>query len=196
MDRSDVITAAITLLDRGGIETVTLRAIATHLDVRMNTVVWHTKSKARLYELMADAILAEISLDELPDEPLERFHQLAQRYRAVLTAHPDAARVVAGTYGPERNTFRFAEIVIDTLSQAGATPEQAATILWTTTYLILGLVQEQQGEPQDPRPTIPDAGQLDGFPALSRTATYVFGNDFDHRFTYGINCLLHPLKGR
>nr|WP_245690689.1 hypothetical protein [Sinosporangium album] len=37
------------------------RAVADRLAVRMNTVLWHVKTKTRLLELMADAISTAVT---------------------------------------------------------------------------------------------------------------------------------------
>ena len=66
--QADVVRTAIEILDERGAEAVSMRAIAQKLDVRMNTVLWHVKTKARLEELMADAIVGGVSLDGLPQD--------------------------------------------------------------------------------------------------------------------------------
>ncbi|MFJ9593976.1 TetR/AcrR family transcriptional regulator [Streptomyces virginiae] len=53
---------ALELLDERGAEGVSVRGVADRRGVRMNTVLRHTKSKARLLELMADAIVDEVPL--------------------------------------------------------------------------------------------------------------------------------------
>lgn len=70
-----VVRAALGLLDERGADAVSVRGTADRLGVRMNTVLWHAKTKSRLLELMADAIAAEVPLDGLPDDWAERVRE-------------------------------------------------------------------------------------------------------------------------
>ena len=88
-----VARAALDVLADKGADGLSVRATAERLGVRMNTVLWHAKTKTRLLELMADAIVAEISLDGLPDEWRARARELMRRYRSALLAHRDGDMV-------------------------------------------------------------------------------------------------------
>jgi AcrR family transcriptional regulator len=120
-----VVEAALALLDEEGWDAVTLRAVSRRLGVRLNTVSWHVKSKARLRELMADAIIAGVSLDSLPAGWRERATVLSGRYRAALLARRDGARLVAGTFTAEPATLRVAEALSRALLDGGL-PVRAA----------------------------------------------------------------------
>lgn len=61
----------------------------------MNTVLWRAKTKTRLSELMADAIVAGAPVDGLPEPWEPRVRELLHRYRRALLAHRDGARIVA-----------------------------------------------------------------------------------------------------
>lgn len=99
--------------------------------MRLNTVSWHVKTKARLLELMADAILADVSLADLPDEWRARLRELAHRYPAALLGVRDGARVVAGTYAAEENTLRLGEAFLACLLDGGLADREAVWTSWT-----------------------------------------------------------------
>lgn len=63
-----------------------LRAVAARMGVHLNTVSFQVKTKARLFELMADAILEELSLEDLPEDPRQRVKEITRRQRTVLLA--------------------------------------------------------------------------------------------------------------
>lgn len=115
-----VVRAGLELLDEKGADGLSIRGIADRLGVRMNTVLWHAKTKARLLELMADAILAEVPVEGLPEPWEPRVRELFHRYRRALLAHRDGARIVAGTYAAEPATLRFAELLVEALLAAWA----------------------------------------------------------------------------
>ncbi|MFJ4153096.1 hypothetical protein ACIP10_36845 [Streptomyces galbus] len=92
------------------------------------------KTKARMLELMADAVLAGICYDDLPNTTLDRARELAARYRRTLLAHRDGAALVTGTYPAKPHTLCFADHLVDAPLEASADEQQAAWTAWTITY--------------------------------------------------------------
>ncbi|MEV6348934.1 TetR/AcrR family transcriptional regulator C-terminal domain-containing protein [Actinoplanes sp. NPDC051851] len=184
--QADVVRVALEILDEQGVAAVSLRAIAQRLGVRMNTVLWHAKSKARLDELMADAVVAGASLDGLPAEWHARATEIAHRYRAALLAHRDGAVVVAGTYAAEPATLNLAEALVAALLDGGFPDREAAWTAFNLVYFVLGLVQEEQALPTRPI----TADQVGERPALRRTLPTLNDLSFDERFAYGVARLL------
>lgn len=184
--QADVVRTALELLDEQGAAAVSLRAIAKRLGVRMNTVVWHAKSKTRLQELMADAIVGGATLDGLPDPWRERATEIIRRYRAALLTHRDGAAVVAGTFVAEPGTLDLAEALIEALLLSGRPAREAAWTCWSLVYFVLGLAQEQQAMPGRFAPEL-DVGDR---PALRRALPALTDESFEERFEYGVARLL------
>ncbi|WP_328698537.1 TetR/AcrR family transcriptional regulator C-terminal domain-containing protein [Streptomyces sp. NBC_00342] len=189
LTRAAVIDAALRVLDERGLDGLSTRAVADHLEVRMNTVLWHVKTKARMLELMADAVLAGIRYDNLPDAPLARARELAGRYRHALLAHRDGAALVTGTYPAEPNTLRFADRLVDAFLEAGTDERQAAWTAWTVNYFTLGLTQEEQAEGDEDDARLTQAIDRDAHPALQRVLPHLQQN-FDERFAFGLEAVL------
>ncbi|MGI3199377.1 TetR/AcrR family transcriptional regulator C-terminal domain-containing protein [Streptomyces sp. GLT-R25] len=147
------------------------RAVADRLGVRINTVQWHVKTKARMLELMADAVLGEIPLTDLPADPEERARELTRRYRRALLSHRDGAALVVGTYAAEPHTLRFAEALVEALLKCGPGDREAAWTAWAVIYFTLGLTQEEQAVGQRPLGDIL-AGAISetAYPSLHRVA--------------------------
>jgi TetR/AcrR family transcriptional regulator, tetracycline repressor protein len=181
-----VVRTALEVLRDEGAAGVSMRAIAARLGVRMNTVVWHVRSKARLEELMADAIVAGVHLDDLPADGRERAAEIAHRYRRALLAHRDGAIVVAGTYAAEPATLDLAEALAAALLDAGLSAQEAAWTLWAIVYFVLGLVQEEQSLPARTAAAF-DPGDR---PALRRLLPSLTEESFDARFAHGLARLL------
>jgi len=185
--QADVVRAALEILDERGAEAVSMRAIAQKLDVRMNTVLWHVKTKARLEELMADAIVAGVSLDGLPEHWHDRAAEIVRRYRRALLAHRDGAVVVAGTYAAEPATLDTAEALVSALLDGGSSPGDAAWTCWSLIYLVLGLTQEEQALPNGS-----DGLDVGERPSLRRILPFLAEESFDERFEFGVARLLKP----
>ncbi|GAA2437040.1 TetR/AcrR family transcriptional regulator [Actinomadura vinacea] len=188
-----VVQTALEILEDKGVEAVSMRAIAERLGVRMNTVLWHAKSKAHLMELMADAIVAEASTRDLPAPWKERVHELARRYRAALLAHRDGAAVVTGTYAAKPATLHFADTMVEALLDGGLDARKAAWTCWTIVYFTLGLAQEEQAAPLPGDGRLVEAVGTGGFPSLAKVLPQLEDASFNERFDYGLSLILRSL---
>jgi TetR/AcrR family tetracycline transcriptional repressor len=188
--RADIVRVALDVLEESGLEATSLRAVAGKLGVRMNTVLWHVKTKARLRELMADAILDSIGLDGLPEDPRERVVELAHRYRAALLAHRDGGRVVAGTFTAGPGTLGTADALIGALTGLGLDDRQADWTCWTIVYFAIGLVVEEQGSAETPKLHWESPSALEPYPHLRRVLLREANDRFDDRFTFGLDLIL------
>jgi TetR/AcrR family tetracycline transcriptional repressor len=191
-----VTRTALELLDEKGLDAVSTRAVADRLGVRMNTVLWHVKTKARLLELMADAIVGEIALDGLPAPWDERVAELARRYRRALLAHRDGAAVVVGTYPAETHTLAFGDALVGALLRGGVGPREAAWSAWTIVYLALGLTQEEQAASRAPGDRLAQAVSATSYPALHQSLAHLDAVAFDERFDFGLSLILTSLRTR
>ena len=185
-----VVRCALDLLDEQGLAAVSTRAVADRLGVRMNTVLWHVKSKTGLLELMADAIAGQISLDDLPEDGVARARALIGRYREALGGHRDGAALTAGTYAAQPHTLRFADRLVQALLDGEMSERAAVWTTWGLVYFTLGLVQEEQGRSAARAGQLAAAIAVGDYPALQRVAVQLGTEDFDERFAHGVDLLL------
>ncbi|MEU9337104.1 TetR/AcrR family transcriptional regulator C-terminal domain-containing protein [Streptomyces sp. NPDC048290] len=196
LDQATVIRTALELLDAKGLDAVSTRAVADRLGVRINTVQWHVKTKARMLELMADAVTGETPLTDLPSAPDERVRELARRYRRTLLAHRDGASLVVGTYPAEPHTLRFADTLVGALLDSGREEQTVAWTTWAIIYFTLGLTQEEQAADQRPLgDLLARAVSEDTHPALHRIAGHLAPGSFDDRFAFGVSAILAGNSG-
>ncbi|MFJ2261681.1 TetR/AcrR family transcriptional regulator C-terminal domain-containing protein [Streptomyces sp. NPDC087844] len=187
----NVIRTALELLGEKGLDALSTRAVADRLGVRMNTVLWHVKTKARMLELMADAVVGEASLDGLPADRNEGVRELARRYRRALLAHRDGAVLVVGTFAAEPHTLGFADALLTALLDSGLDDRDAAWTTWTIIYLALGLTQEEQAAPQrPPNDSLVHAISRTAYPALHRVLHHLDTRSFDERFEFGLSAII------
>ncbi|MFI5758597.1 TetR/AcrR family transcriptional regulator C-terminal domain-containing protein [Streptomyces sp. NPDC051569] len=196
LDVGAVVRAALRLLEDKGADGVSVRGTADLLGVRMNTVLWHAKTKPRLVELMADAIIGEVSVAGLPEPGEERARELACRYRGTLLAHRDGARIVAGTYPVEPATLGFADLMVESLLAAGRGEREAVWVCWSVLYFVLGLTQEEQSFPRADQHRFRTAVTPADHPSLHRVVAHFEEASFDDRFDHGLSLLLRARPGQ
>ncbi|GAA2074148.1 TetR/AcrR family transcriptional regulator C-terminal domain-containing protein [Streptomyces albiaxialis] len=185
-----VVGAAFAVLDRGGVAKLSTRAIASELGVSMNTVMWHIRTKDRLLDAMAEAVLAEVDVEDLPEPWEEQAAELLSRLRHAMLAHRDGALLVSGTFPAEPRTLAFTDRLLSALLRGCPTRKTAAWTAWNLFYFTLGLVQEEQATPEDARTRLRAQADEHRFPALTSTLDDLTSTDFEARFHFGLHQLL------
>ncbi|MEO8609868.1 MAG: TetR/AcrR family transcriptional regulator C-terminal domain-containing protein [Chloroflexota bacterium] len=152
MQKSQIIQTALEVLDRDGLEGVTLRRLATELNMKAASIYWHIPSKEQLLDEMANAILEEhFGTFDLENDQLdwaEWFHTLAHELRAAMLAHREGARVVAGAH-PDITIMliKLWDMTVRVLHHNGFSYGKAATLTITLINFTFGWVIEEQSSP-------------------------------------------------
>lgn len=99
----EVVDAAIALADEGGLDTVTMRAVAARLRIAPMSIYTYVPGKAELLDLMLDRLYLAMPRPSLTALPWrERLTAVADGNRALFLAHPWLATVatIRPTLGP------------------------------------------------------------------------------------------------
>jgi len=189
--RQDVIDAALELLNEHGLDAVTIREVARRMRVNVNTVSFQVGTKARLLGLMSDAVLAHLSLEDLPEDGFQRAEEILRRYRHTLLTYRDGARLTAGNTPFEEHTRDFTEELVTALSTAGVPDKESTHGMWALFYFLLGITQEQQAT--QTQAATEEAPPADRYPTLHRLHSHLFSADFDARYDFGVTAILAHL---
>lgn len=152
LQKDQIIRSAVNLLDRNGLDGVTLRRLAGELDVKAPALYWHVANKQTLIDEMANAILDErFSTLDFSDDArdwAEWLAALANDLRAALLAHRDGARIVAGAHRHVALTLtRLIDLNMRVLHNAGFSYLEAARVSTTVLSFTFGFVLEEQSSP-------------------------------------------------
>jgi TetR/AcrR family tetracycline transcriptional repressor len=168
LDRRQIVTEAVALLDADGLDGVTLRRLAQRLGVQAPTLYWHIPNKAALVTAIAEEILDQQFADPRRPDPDERWQDwligLAQRLRGALLAHPDGARVVSASH-LSLKMAAISELAMSTLVDRGLPLHQARLMVLTVEHFTIGHVLAEQS----PRP---DQDALAGFDLAAFTGQH------------------------
>lgn len=138
LHRQAIVTRAVEIADREGIEQVSFRRLATELGVTPMAFYSHVRDKSDLLDAMAEAILGEIELPAASE--LDWTYKLRQGLQAVYAAfdrHPSTGAVLARPYLSPAS-MRLLESWLTILSQAGFSAEESARLIQALTAMILG----------------------------------------------------------
>ncbi len=145
IDKDQIVTAALALLNERGLDRLTTRALAERLGVKQPALYWHFKDRHALLNAMNDAIEAEFRLSS----PLaanmkwqDYMFQLGINFRQALLAYRDGARVHAGTRANRNQLEQHMSVLID----AGLPISLAIQLLVSVGRFVVGWVLEEQAE--------------------------------------------------
>ena len=167
LTRSDVVDAAIGILDEYGLGDLTMRRLAGSLGVQPGALYWHVANKQALLGAVADRILEHLD-DDMPTGDWDlRFNELAHRLRAALLAHRDGAEVVAAAHSLRTGQGGTLALLSQVLADAGFTPAEAELAALAVLHYVLGHTADEQGHAQ----SAALAARTAGTPAAGVTAS-------------------------
>lgn len=130
--------AALALIDRDGLEKLSMRKLAQELDVRAASLYSHYGNKDELLTEISEEVTADIDVSGFDQDWREGLSRWARSYRDALTRHPNLLPVAAAGPGRREEALRRADAVHGGLVGAGWPPKQATMIGASAKYLIVG----------------------------------------------------------
>lgn len=151
--RDDVAETALRILDDYGLPDLTMRRLASALDVQASALYWHFPNKQTLLAELADRIVARtatvpaaatVQAEAAGARWPERVRAEAAALRDALLAYRDGAEVVASTYALGLGSSPAQRLLTVAVAEGGfddATARRAATALL---HFVLGHVSHEQ----------------------------------------------------
>jgi TetR/AcrR family tetracycline transcriptional repressor len=147
VSRATVLAAALDIVDREGLEQLTMRRLGRCLGVDPMAVYGHVADKAALFDGLVELVLAEIMLPEPTGRWEVDLRQIARSARATLLAHPQVITLL-GTRPPVTEAaFAMIEAVTSVLLDAGFSEQQAADGFDCLGRLLVGHALAEAGTP-------------------------------------------------
>ena len=212
LTRDRIISAGITVADAEGLASVSMRRVATDLDVATMSLYRHVPGKEELLEFMADTVFGRHRLPATaPAGWRPRLDVAAHLVWSIFNTHPWAAEVVSLTR-PQAipNLLHYAEWVLGALRDLGLTVEEMMNAHITLFGHIRGTALSLQSEVDAERDTgmtneewleNQDTGMAEmfsstEFPMLGHIAEVGYDFDLDRIFEFGLQRLLDGLAAR
>ncbi|ADB35560.1 Tetracyclin repressor domain protein [Kribbella flavida DSM 17836] len=222
LDRQDIVRTAVQLLDRDGLEQLSMRRLATELGTAATSALyWRVATKNDLLELAVDEVFGEALLpaDATAEPPgrssrrtgageadwRDRLGTLAKAAYDAFARHPWAPQLLASHAGLGPNYQAYAEQVVSILASAGFKGVHLdAAVSAVFHYLVGAAVTDAAWTATVRRSGLPGtawahaAGDRLGVPAASLTS-YLSRDDQsgpEARFTTGLRVILVGLRPR
>jgi AcrR family transcriptional regulator len=207
LSREVIAAAALDIVDREGLDALTMRTVAHALGTGPASLYAHVGSKEELLELVVERVIGEIPLPG-PPEPerwQEQLKESARATRAVFTRHRDVARASFARIPLGENALQGSEWMISLL-RAAKLPDlviaYACDLL--PMYVMATCYEESLYASEDVTPAVmrdfaDDMKRYfrslppDRFPNLISLAGPLTAGEGDERFEFGLDVLIRGL---
>ncbi|GAA3002122.1 tetracycline resistance transcriptional repressor TetR(A) [Kitasatospora albolonga] len=206
LSRPAIAAAALLVLEREGVNGLSMRKVAAELGVQAPSLYWHVRNKEEILDLLSDALMTDAEAPPPHGSWREQLREYCLRYRRHLLDRRDAAKVVAGRLAPGPALLRLMDDQLGRLRAAGFSDPDAAMVNYLLGAFVQGFVLQEQGPLSaaeamgaDRRAAADAAGaQLaalppEDFPHLTALAGALTGPGMDERFEFGLERLLDGL---
>lgn len=208
LSRERVVDAALDIMDREGLEAVTMRRVAREVGVEAMSLYHHVADKDDLLDALCARVMTDFRIPEVDDRPwTDRARHGAREWRRVLKSHPNVIALFAERSKPmtEVDSLRPMEYALSLIMESGADERAAVQVFNVMGGYIMGFVMMETGQmftagaldaqnpdPAAVAPTFP-AGQL---PCIAAALPHLATCDPDEQFEFGLDLLFGGLETR
>lgn len=196
LSRDRVLRAALELVDRDGLDGLTMRRLGRELGVEAMSLYGYVDSKEDLIEGIVEQVFREMPLIVPgPGDWRDRIREAAAIYRRVLLDHPNAVRLVARRPLEIEGIAAFVDSALALLRSVGLDIRTADRVLGVIASFTLGHVSEQVGDELRARskPKQRDPVDPERFPDLA-AIKQMSPTDFDREYELGMDFIIAGIE--
>jgi AcrR family transcriptional regulator len=203
LNRDRVLNAAISMVDEGGVEALSMRKLGQTLGVEAMSLYNHVANKDDILDGIVDFVLSEIELPSADEDWETAIRKCAISAHDSFVRHPWACNLVMSSPRVRPARLRYMESLLRRLREAGFSAEATYHAYHALDSHILGFTLWQAGHSID-REKLADLvatffQQLpfDEYPYLAEHAEQHmtgFGHEEEGEFEFGLRLILDGLK--
>jgi TetR/AcrR family tetracycline transcriptional repressor len=199
LSRDRIVTEALAMLDREGLERFSVRRLADRLGVTPMAVYNHVRDKRDLLQAVADAVVGQIDYRAVRGDWRRVVASCFRTLRRTCLAHPGAVALVESAEMLPESIFRPMEMTVAALRAAGLGRKDAVRAYFVLTTFTIGQVGYQiRGWARGVDPT---AAVREGritrrtFPEVTGARVPAAWN-FDSAFEFGLSVIIAGLDAK
>ncbi len=203
MSRDRVLRAALALADRDGIESLTMRRLASELDVEAMTLYYYLPRKRDILDGIFDIVMGEIGIPSSDVDWKPALRRSAISAHDVLLRHPWAAGLV-WTAGPGPARLRYMDALLGRLREAGFSADATHHAYHVLDSHVVGFTLWEAGyaavanDMDDVLPSLVSQLSRDAYPYLIEHIEYHLAptptDEGEGSFEFGLDLILDGLE--
>jgi AcrR family transcriptional regulator len=193
LTQTQIVQAALKLLETEGIETLSVRRVASDLGVDPMALYYHIPGKDALLRQVVEAVVAELKLPGKQRKAWQdQVRGLCRAYRQLALHYPKTFPLVLAFPDFVPSDFRIAEACLGIFEEAGFSARTALRTFIALQAFVEGFVLDEVTHVRSPKLlTIDfDSGK---FPNLKRLQTLNLKDDPEADFEFGLTLLIAGL---
>ena len=202
LTREKVLSEALWMADRGGIEALSMRNLARAVKVEAMSLYNHVEGKEDLLDGLVELVAGEIVRPETGGDWRAAMRQRALSAHAALTRHPWATMLFVSRVNTGPNMLRYVDATIACLRAAGFSYPMADHAWNALDAFVYGFTLQQRNFPLEPSRYAAAAKQFiqlipaEQFPGLNGMSQEVIAGRHDglHRLEFGLELILDGLE--
>lgn len=208
-----IVAVAMDLVDREGLDALSMRRLGTELGAGATTLYWHVKNKDELLDLMLDQVFVEIDPLDAGLPWREQLRAMANNLRQVLLRHRNLIMVVASrpTTGP--NAVAAIDQLFGVVRRSGLPDDRVvaaalAVLNYASGFAVLEAASLAQFGPGADEAAVREslhesteqvlayllALPPDRYPNVQVVGRYLVEGNDDSRFAYGLEAMLDGIE--
>ncbi len=185
-------TATLTVIDRDGLDALTMRAVAKELGMATMSLYRYVTDKDELERLVVDHVLSGVNPAVPPGDWRERLAELLTRVRGQVLAHAAVVPMLLRHRHTAPSSMVLIEGTLAILTDAGFSGERRVIAQRTIVAFLFGMLQNEHHGPLSGAGTAAMAAQ-ERFPLLAETAAQARDVTGDTEFHRGLAVVLRGL---
>lgn len=204
LTRERVVQVALEIMDREGVDAITMRHVGRALGVEAMSLYNYVKDKQDLLDGIIGAVMAEFRWEPTTDDWVEQGREAARQWRGLIKAHPNVMQLLVERKHPiaSAEMLRPTEIALDILRRAGLSERDTVNAFQAIGGYIFGAVMMEignlapgsseisAGAPELTRETASE------FPCLAQLLPWFVECDTDATFELGLDLLLEGVRAK
>lgn len=202
LTRERIVRAAIELIEREGVDALSMRRVAAELGAAPMSLYYHVPNKAALLDGVAESIVAELDFADDPEvEAQDRVRALMRAFRKVAHDHPRSVTLVLTRGATAPATLRLVDHALGVARAAGMEGQAAARAVFAVMSYALGSLMTENGAAKAMR-NLPPGCDLNEwlsvadparFPNLAELAQHEIQFQPEAEFEFGMEALIAGL---
>lgn len=198
LTKQKICEAALGIIETDGLEGLSMRKLASKLNVEAASLYNHIANKSQLFDFIQEHLYSQIPTNFSDNNWKTHLFDLAISTRQGLLQIPKVALLFATRPIVTTSSLKQAEITLNTLIKAGFKPSDGLSIFRNLHVFVLGHVLAEVGQVPGEKDNSNEPSlhniNIDEYPTLKKISSYKSSIDFEKGFRLGLECILHGLE--
>lgn len=191
VSKEKIVEASVVILNRDGIEGLSMRAIAKELEIKAASLYWHFSGKMELYGEIAEYLLSKYEMPEETDDSKDYLISSYSLFRDMLLSTRDAVAVLENSIPNTPRRIDIIRAISKALLKMGVKEKNLTTVSNLLNNYVLSFVADECRFKNAP----PD--KMREFERMLNPQDRLFfsiPSDFDAQFLYGLQIVFAGLE--